>query len=344
MKKIIFLLFSSIVMGLNASALTINCTAGGLNLAAVGTDIYTSTDLKITGTMDARDFKFIQYYIPMLANLDLSSVTIAAYTGSSGTMAGSYVYAANAIPPIAFTLIPPNNYTKNLTTITLPSNVISIENQAFYGCTGLTTVNIPSTVLTTIITGAFYGCTNLTSINIPSSVSAIGASAFFNCSKLTSIAFPSSLVTIGNNAFSGLNSSSLFSIYTKTTTPFDLSKSSGVFGAINKNTCILYVPVGSVAAYRAAVVWQDFFNIVESPTAVPVLLNTNRKIYSTQSAIIVEGTSIGETVAVYSLNGLQLREIKSEGEKVTIPLALKGIYLLKINNDEGMVLKKLVKN
>jgi hypothetical protein len=294
--------------------------------------------------MDARDFKFIQYYIPMLANLDLSTVTIAAFTGSGGTMAGSYTYAANVIPPIAFTLIPPNNYTRNLTTITLPSTVSSIENQAFYGCTGLSTVNIPSTVLTTIVSGAFYGCTNLTSINIPSSVTSIGVSAFFNCLKLTTIAFPSSLITIGNNVFGGLSSSSLSSIYTKTTTPFNLSTTPGVFGAVNKNTCILYVPVGSVAAYRAAVVWQDFFNIVESPTAVSVQRNTNRKIYNAHSSIIAEGTSVGETVAIYSLSGLHVKTIKSQGEIVIIPVAVKGIYMVNISTADGILVKKLVKN
>jgi hypothetical protein len=341
MKKTIFLLFSSVMMGLNVFALTINCTAGGLNLAAVGTDLYTSTDLKITGTMDARDFKYIQYYVPMLANLDLSTVTIAAFSGTGGTMASSYSYAANVIPPIAFTLIPPNNYTRNLTTITLPSNVTAIENQAFYGCTGLTTVNIPSTVLTTIVSGAFYGCSNLTTINIPSSVTSIGASAFFNCSKLTTIAFPSSLITIGNSAFSGC--SGLSSIYTKTTTPFDLSTSSYVFNNVNKNTCTLFVPVGRTVAYRAAVVWQEFFNIVESPNAIPTHLASDFKISNTPNAIIVEGTSVGESVAVYSLNGSQLNTIKSQGEKVTIAVDKKGLYLVKVNSSKGLVVGKLIK-
>jgi hypothetical protein len=256
-------------------------------------------------------------------------------------MASSYSYAANVIPPIAFTLIPPNNYTRNLTTITLPSNVTAIENQAFYGCTGLTTVNIPSTVLTTIVSGAFYGCTNLTSINIPMSVTAIGASAFFNCSKLTSIAFPSALITLGNSAFSGC--SGLTSITTKTNAAFNLSNTSYVFNSVNKNTCTLYVPVGTVAAYRAAAVWQDFFNIVESPTAIPSHLASHFKIYNTPNAIIVEGTSVGESVAVYSLNGSQLKTIISKGEKVSIPVVQKGIYIVKINTADGVVERKLIK-
>lgn len=62
-------------------------------------------------------------------------------------------------------------------------DVTSIGDDAFSGCTGLTSISIPSSV-TKIGECAFYDCSNLTSINIPSSVTNIGYAAFAECTSL----------------------------------------------------------------------------------------------------------------------------------------------------------------
>ncbi len=89
-----------------------------------------------------------------------------------------------------------------LTSITIPSSVTSIGGSAFSDCTGLTSVTIPSSV-TSIGSDVFSGCTGLESISIPSSVTSIGKYAFFGCTGLTSITIPSSVTSIGSDAFSG---------------------------------------------------------------------------------------------------------------------------------------------
>ena len=87
-----------------------------------------------------------------------------------------------------------------LTSIVIPNSVTSIRIQTFYGCSSLTSVEIPNSV-TSIGNYAFKGCTGLTSIEIPSSVTSIGEEAFFGCSGLTSVEIPSSVTSIASEAF-----------------------------------------------------------------------------------------------------------------------------------------------
>ena len=139
----------------------------------------------------------------------------------------------------------------------IPSTVTSIGGNAFYGCSGLTSISIPSSV-TSIGNFAFYGCSSLTIISIPSSVTSIGESAFTNCSSLTSISIPSSVISIGNSAFS--NCPSLTSVTCKSSIPPSL----GEYVFADTPTSTLYVPVGSRSVYSSTSGWSEFDNIVEA--------------------------------------------------------------------------------
>ena len=96
-----------------------------------------------------------------------------------------------------------------LTAVTIPTSVTSIGSYAFNGCSGMISVTIPNSVIS-IGNGTFSRCIGLTSIIIPNSVTIIGEGAFSSCSGLTSVSIPNSVTSIGGNAFQ--NCSSLTSV------------------------------------------------------------------------------------------------------------------------------------
>ena len=204
---------------------TVNVTAGGLSSALTITEKTTVTNLTISGTIDARDFKTMRDNMPVLAVLDISNVTISEYTGTEGTSTANTSYVINFIPNNAFYNSDTYVYKESLTSIALPSSVTGIGLNAFKHCIGLTSFVIPSSVtiigdaaftfcsglksitipssVTLIPSDAFSYCTGLVTITIPSSVTAIGVSAFMSCSGIQSVTLPSSVISIGLSAFHG---------------------------------------------------------------------------------------------------------------------------------------------
>ena len=146
---------------------------------------------------------------------------------------------------------------KGLTSLTIPSSVTKIGRYAFDGCSGLTSLTIPSSV-TSIGKNAFNGCSGLTSLTLPSGVTEIGWYAFKGCSGLTSLTIPSSVTWIGLEAFSGC--SGLTSIYVY---PENLPElGTDIFTGCNAQNCTVYVPKGTVDAYKSSK-FGYFENIVE---------------------------------------------------------------------------------
>lgn len=86
--------------------------------------------------------------------------------------------------------------------VVISEGVTSIGVKAFYNCSSLMNVTIPGSV-TSIENYAFEGCNGLTSITISEGVTRIGQSAFSHCSSLESIMLPASITSIEGNAFSG---------------------------------------------------------------------------------------------------------------------------------------------
>ena len=75
----------------------------------------------------------------------------------------------------------------------IPSNIIKIGSNAFYGCINLKSISLPNSVVS-IEDFAFYGCEGLKQFSLPNDIKSIGESAFdFNYLFL-----PDSILHIGN--------------------------------------------------------------------------------------------------------------------------------------------------
>jgi len=203
-KLLLLLIFMSCMLVMNAQvSKTLTLGTAGTLLSALSTDeLNTVTNLSLSGSIDARDFKTMRDQMPQLSVLDLNGAIIYEYTGSEGTDTESNTYPDNTIPKYAFYKLGVKN--TSLTSISISTSVTSIGEAAFGVCTGLDSVSFSSpSSLATIGRDAFGSCTSLTSISIPASVTSIERTAFAFCAKLDSVSFvsPSSLTTIGDFSF-----------------------------------------------------------------------------------------------------------------------------------------------
>ena len=181
-----------------------------------------------------------------------------------------------------------------LTSVSMSSNIKVLQPYTFAKCTKLPSINIASVtqigeaafkgssalvsvgastprrrlIATSIGDEAFANCQSLQNIYFaPDKLTYIGASAFSNCKKLKTLTLPATVVTIKDYAFAG---SGLKVLTNNSTTPQNIN--ANVFSGIDLSKCILYVPQGTKAAYKAANVWKKFGNILE-PGEQPVGLN-----------------------------------------------------------------------
>ena len=206
----------------------------------------------------------------------LTSITIPNSVTSIGSDAFSNCKSLSSIEiPNSVTSIGIRtfNYCTNLTSITIPNSVTSIGSSAFSNCSGLTSVSIGNSV-TSISKSVFSGCRSITSVTIPDSVESIGDFSFSGCSSITSVTIPNSVTSIGDSAFAycrGLTSvtipdsvtsilgyafyycSGLTSITVNAVTPPKL-----VSNAFNASSCPIYVPSGSLEAYKSDRGWKTY--------------------------------------------------------------------------------------
>ena len=178
--------------------------------------------------------------------------------------------------------------------------VTSIDDMAFSECESLTSVVLPNTI-DTIGLSAFMNATSLTEIEIPNSVVCIHYQAFNSCSALKSISIPDNITTIYEHTFAGCssltavelgsgiqklamfafaNNTALTEITCHAVVPPSVSMMPFLGTPVASVT--LYVPEGSVDAYKEADEWKNF-------ATIKVIGDTTTTTPTTPTIIEVEG-------------------------------------------------------
>lgn len=214
------------------------------------------THLKVTGIIDARDFRYIRNNISNLEELDLSGITkIENYAGYEGTYTypgltsgmgtdrdGYHSYPLFELPTQAFSRWVNGRVTgwddplPKLKKVILPSCIKTIGDYAFYVSRGIETISIgEDNLYFKTIDGVLYTKDRKTLLQYP-----LGRKGDFT--------LPASVTKIESK---GTNNASFTNLTLQTATPPELTSSSF-------NATTVWVPKGSLATYQAHGYWRRY--------------------------------------------------------------------------------------
>ncbi|MDE6083648.1 MAG: leucine-rich repeat domain-containing protein [Muribaculaceae bacterium] len=145
----------------------------------------------------------------------------------------------------------------------IPNSVTVIGGLAFSNCINMKSITIPSNVKS-IDTRAFEG-SELNSVTIPEGVESIGYGAFYVCRSLTSVIIPESVTEIGEYAF--WECISLGSVTYLADQPIEGDTS--IFSSTTYETAMLYMSETGKEASKDIDPWKNFKNVkVYDPASI----------------------------------------------------------------------------
>ena len=149
------------------------------------------------------------------------------------------------------------------TVVTVSPTSICIHPYMFRGDKHVKEIRLPKTVQY-IERTSFRNCTALEKINLPPQVDYIHEETFRGCVSLKDIIAqnpkpPKCVLDVESMSMDDV----LDSVYVPKIPSFLKKKDGKYFEEVNKQTCIIRVPKGSVELYRQAKEWKEFENIIE---------------------------------------------------------------------------------
>ena len=314
--KRFFTLLAACLICCSMWAVQVDCVAGSLSSIIDDTSI---TQLTITGTIDARDFKFIARNLNSLEQLDLSNAEIVAYNNEKSPVFLSITtYDAQAIPATAF-------MSKKLSNVVLPQGLTTIGTAAFAGC------NIESIVLPTTLENiepyAFSSCNNLKSITLPAGLRQLGEGAFARCKSLQEATInPDDSFSVGKDAFLDCTALSSVTIGNNVTAigPGAFSGCTALASpTISSNSNLTTI---AEAAFAASAVENIALNQCNQLTTIGMWAFANTPLQNVTLPESLE--SLGDGAFYYNLNM----------EQINLPAAITSLsnYLMAGNNAVDM--------
>ena len=176
----------------------------------------------------------------------LKSITYLAFNGCSSLGSVSFPSSLELLGGSAF------QDCVSLVSVELPNSITRIENSVFAGCAQLVNFNIPSGIKY-ITDNLFDGCIGPEELVIPDNIEQIGSAAFQECRGIKRATIGSSVRKMSAGVF--YDCANLGELYCMPTTPPQVGEQ--ILTNCSADLKI-YVPQGSVDAYKAAEGWSKY--------------------------------------------------------------------------------------
>lgn len=257
----------------------------------------------------------------------INEISLPSSIENIGSGAFSWTNLSEIKIPEQVTVIEPRTfeYCNNLKNIELPQGLKEIKKEAFRW-SNLSFIKIPEGV-TSIEENTFYGC-SLKSVEIPQGLKSIGSWSFKKCVLLKRIDLPESLENMGGRIFDGVK---LEEIHCKGTTLPNAHITTFQFESGEKdyiyNNAVLYVPVGSLEAYKGHDVWGKFADIREEGVSEVAAVGVSApSVEVGADGIRVDTPNDDAHVEVYSIAGT--RCYSGAAGAISLP---QGCYVVVVN-------------
>ena len=249
----------------------------------------------------------------------------------------------------------------SLTNIDIPNSVEYIWNGAFKRCSSLTNISIPNSV-EFIGHGAFYGCTGLKNLVVEDGCETLdfgfdsfwavgssfedcpietlylgrnleyetgeeyGYSPFYDVTTLTDVTI-GSMVTDVESLYWRRYVDNLKTLQLQCATPPTVNDEG--FDDYQYANLNVYVPEGSLDAYKADDVWKNFLNLWEGdPTGISGVEALGGQGVKVDNGNIVVDNATGR-VSVYDAAGTLVKSVMPDGNRVEIAVPSRGVYIVR---------------
>lgn len=291
------------------------------------------TDLTITGNLNGTDIRFIREMAgrDVEGNETEGTLSVLDLSGATIVSGGDYYYKQYFEYKTSDNEIGENMFIDcGLSSIVMPDDITVIGTGAFKGCANLVSASISEKV-TNIKSSAFEGCSQLESVVFPQNITELGSLSFkgckalktftfpkvtsladeilSGCDALVSVTIPETVTAVGSLVFAGCIK--LAEIHVAASLPPDIGWSWQPFQNVDKNTCKLFIPAGSLASYNSAKEWGDFTNKIEEAGEVePKIVEVAEAGTLSTFISVDEKNVIKDLTVIGNLNGTDIRFIR----------------------------------
>ena len=291
------------------------------------------TDLTITGNLNGTDIRFIREMAgrDVEGNETEGTLSVLDLSGATIVSGGDYYYKQYFEYKTSDNEIGENMFIDcGLSSIVMPDDITVIGTGAFKGCANLVSASISEKV-TNIKSSAFEGCSQLESVVFPQNITELGSLSFkgckalktftfpkvtsladeilSGCDALVSVTIPETVTAVGSLVFAGCIK--LAEIYVAASLPPDIGWSWQPFQNVDKNTCKLFIPAGSLASYNSAKEWGDFTNKIEEAEEIePKIVEVAEAGTLSTFISVGEKNVIKDLTVIGDLNGTDIRFIR----------------------------------